>query len=149
MCRIISTSSLEFARYSRSPFGGKPRRGKGARAAGLRYEENVGKELARRQLDFARGPWIQFRDRNGTGFAQPDFVIYSSAKQWCVLEAKLSQTPAAFEQLFKLYVPLLTFLHPGVNFTPVQVCKNLRKRDAKIVDDLGKAKYGGTWHWIN
>ena len=149
MCRHIEAATLNFARYSRNPFGKAPRRGRGARAAGLRYEENVGKELARRQLDFACGPWIQFEDTNGVGFAQPDFIVYSSANSWIVLEAKLSQTPSAFEQLFKLYLPLLSKLHPGVTLIPAQVCKNLRRADSKIVDDLCKVKYGSTWHWLS
>jgi len=147
VCRCIS--GLEFARYSKNPWGGKPRRGRGVRAAGLRYEERVGKELARRKLDFARGPWIEFRDVNGKGFAQPDFVVYADSSRWIVLEAKLSQTPAAFEQLFSLYIPLLTQLHPEIELVPVQVCKNLRKRDPKMIEDLRDARKGATWHWLN
>ena len=149
MCRHIETTSLEFARYAKNPFGERKRKGRGARAAGLRYEMNVSDELARRGLDFARGPWIQFKDNNGIGFAQPDFIVYSGEDLWIVLEAKLSQTPSAFEQLFKLYLPLLSRLHSGVTLIPAQVCRNLRRRDAAIVDDFGKVKYGSTWHWLN
>ena len=149
MCRHIQSSSLDFARYSKNPFGAKPKRSRGAKAAGLRYERMVGKELARRRLDFAQGPWIQFKDNNGIGFAQPDFIVYSSLDLWIVLEAKLSQTPAAFEQLLRLYIPLLRKLHPNVELVPVQVCRNLKRKDKLIVDDLRKVKSGSTWHWLN
>lgn len=149
MCRHIQPTSLDYARYSKNPWGGKPKRMKRVARLGLAYEKKVEKELARRGLDFARGPWIEFADRNGRGFAQPDFVIYSRSDLWIVLEAKLSQTPAAFEQLFKLYLPLLRKMHPEVELIPAQVCKNLKKRDVKIVDCLEKVKYGSTWHWLH
>ena len=146
---MIDTDSLEFAQYSRSPWHGRKPRTRGKKAAGLRYERMVGEELARRKLDFAHGLWIEFRDVNGKGFAQPDFIVYDSTGAWTILEAKLSQTPAAFEQLFNLYIPLLSHLHPQVELTPVQVCRNLRTRSAPIVEDLDEAKSGDVWHWLN
>lgn len=147
MCRVIE--NLQTAVYSASPFPKRKRIGRGAKAAGLRYEKCVGEELARRGLTVVRGPWIKFHDINGQGFAQPDFIIQDSETHWAILEVKLSQTKTAFEQLFSLYLPLLTFLHPGVKFVPLQVCKNLRYEDDKIVDDLTLTKQGATWHWLN
>jgi hypothetical protein len=149
MARTIDVASLDYVRYSTSPWKGKKPRVRGKKAAGLRYERRVGEELARRKFDFAHGPWLEFSDGNGRGFAQPDFVIYDSAQRWLILEAKLSQTSAAFEQLFSLYVPLLAHLHEGVELIPVQVCRNLRNRKYPIIEDVSQAKPGCIWHWLH
>ena len=119
----------------------------GKRAEGLRYQARVGEELARRGLDHAAGPWLRFEDRNGVGYAQPDFVVITE-NEWLVLEAKLTQTSAAFAQLFRLYIPLLSCLHPDSEFAGIQVCRNLRTRDG-VVDDLRFARNGATWHWLS
>lgn len=146
MCRRIER--LEFAEYSTSPWPKKRRRGRGARAAGLRYESNLSKELARRGVDYAHGPWIKFLDQNGKGFAQPDFVVYDTPSRWIILESKLAQTPEAFEQLNYLYVPLLSYMHPEVELVPVQVCKILRT-GGDIIEDLNSARSGAVWHWLS
>ena len=122
---------------------------RGAKAAGLRFESKLGKELEERGLDFTHGTWLEFYDANGRGFAQPDFIVCPDPQVWFILEAKLSQTQAAFNQLSFLYLPLLQFIHPDVELIPVQVCKYLRKQDKGIVNDLSKASHGSTWHWIN
>lgn len=151
MCRHVE--QLKFARYAKPPgFLGKRKRVRGKKAAGLRYEKKLGEELARRGIDFGKGLWIEFEDANGKGFAQPDFVVYGSGKKWRILEAKLSQTNVAFEQLFSLYLPLLAHLHPDIEFTPLQVCRNLRgirAGDPRLVDDLEKAQSGCIWHWLD
>ena len=144
MSRVVER--LKWAEYAKDPWG-KRRRGRGAKAAGLRYQARVGEELARRGLDHAAGPWIHFEDRNGRGYAQPDFIVFES-ERWMVLEAKLTQTPAAFAQLFHLYIPLLSLLHPEREFCGIQVCRNLRNRDG-VVDDLTRATNGKTWHWLS
>lgn len=138
---------LEFAEYSTSPWP-VARRGVGKRAAGLRYQAALSAELARRGFDFANGPWIRFRDANGLGHAQPDFVVYDSPTRWVVLEAKLSQTEAAFEQLNSLYIPLLQFLHPEIEMVPIQVCKVLRT-GGDIIESLDCARNGAIWHWLS
>lgn len=145
MARIIE--NLHEARYGQNPWP-KVRRPRGSKAAGLRYERKVRDELLRRKYDFAYGPWIHFRDRNGTGAAQPDFVVYVDSEKWFLLESKLTQTPTAFSQLFRLYIPLLQFLHPEVTIIPVQVCKVLRGMQP-VVEDFTEATPGDTWHWIH
>lgn len=146
MMKSRRISELKWARYASCPWHGR-RRLRGKKAAGLRYEKLLGEELARRGLHFVRGPWIEFFDSNGRGFAQPDFVVFGEGDDWLVLEAKLSQTQAAFAQLFDLYVPLLAHLHPEQEFVPLQVCKYLRE-PGPIIEDLSAAKPGAIWHWL-
>lgn len=146
MSRVIT--DLYEARYGENPWADKVRRPRGAKAAGLRYEKKVGAELLRRHYDFVHGPWIHFKDRNGTGAAQPDFVVYTSSNKWFLLESKITQTPAAFSQLFRLYMPLLQHLHPGITIIPVQVCKVLKGLQP-VVEDFLEAAPGDTWHWIH
>lgn len=144
MPRLVE--NLKWAQYAaRSPWP-KPRRVRGKKAAGLRYERLLGEELARRGLEFEHGPWIEFEDSHGRGFAQPDFLVFGEG-HWTLLEAKLSQTPTAFAQLFGLYLPLLCLLHPQVQIVPVQVCRNLRQGGDVVEDFLG-ANPGATWHWL-
>ena len=146
MCRHIS--GLISAQYAENPFGRTPR-ARGLKAKGLRYQRSVGEFLAKRHLDVRAGPWIHFSDRHGPGFAQPDFVIHYAPERWIVLEAKLTQTPNAFEQLIHLYLPLLSHLHPNVELVPVQVCRNLREPPQLLIEDLSEASPGATWHWLS
>lgn len=145
MCRKIK--DLETVTYSKNPWAFRKSRPRGKKRAGLVYQRLLGEDFARRGLDYANGPWLEFYDANGRGFAQPDFIVYKDPKQWLVVEAKLSQTPAAFEQLFSLYVPLLKYLHPEIELIPIQVCKYLRT-EGKYFEDVLKTEAGGTCHWI-
>jgi len=145
---VRTVEGLKTARYAESPWK-KQKRGRGKRAEGLRYQARVGTELARRGFDVVNGPWIEFYDKNGRGFAQPDFVVINDPDNWIIVESKLSQTPTAFEQLFYKYLPLLKFLHPNVEFVPIQVCKFLRKGiDGLIIEDISQACPRATWHWL-
>lgn len=53
--------------------------------------------------------WIEFEDRNGHGFAQPDFLLGVRGREY-LLEVKRSATGAAVEQLLLLYRPLVEML---------------------------------------
>lgn len=102
-------------------------------AQGKAYERRLGRHLKRLTetkssvlsggtiLD---GPWIKFTDENGFGWAQPDFIIDCAPLLW-IIEAKLSHTPDAEEQLTKLYSPLCHEIWPDHGQILVEACHNL------------------------
>lgn len=113
---------------------GRPR---GAKAAGVRYEEAV---AASSQFASARhGVWFEFDDAKGHGYAQADFLL-----GWndgiIVAEAKLTWTVAAYPQLRKLYFPLLRQLS-GCPVSGVVICQNLTRETprAEVVGSLSEA----------
>jgi hypothetical protein len=118
----------------------------------LAFERKLGKKL-QRLLDsgklsgklFAKH-WFQFQDANGPGWAQPDFFILEPHRV-TIFEAKLTQTPAAWEQLHGLYQPLIemAFKRPVVC---VQVCKNIRWRDETLIRSFAEIHNGATLHWL-
>lgn len=110
-------------------------RARGAKAAGLRYQRAFGKAIGRSALD---GPWFAFRDLNGNGFCQPDFVINLPSIA-VVLECKYTWTPEAFAQIELLYKPVLEMAleKPVFGF---QVCKRLipeAQKCCKVTGMLG------------
>ena len=111
---------------------GRPR---GAKAAGLRYQRAFGRAIGRSALD---GPWFAFRDLNGNGFCQPDFVINLPSIA-IVLECKYTWTPEAFAQIELLYLPVLEVALKKPTFG-LQVCKRLIPQahsSSKVVGMLG------------
>lgn len=82
------------------------RRPRGAKAAGLRYERTFGARLAKVFPCAQHGPWYEFFDSNGRGFAQPDYVLVRE-QGVMVWECKLTDTEAAERQLRGLYFPVL------------------------------------------
>lgn len=103
----------------RQPFG-RPRRLKGAFAAGIAYERN----LAEAFPDALHGQWLEFLDANGLGYAQPD-LQWDHGPTTYVLEAKLTWVPSARSQLEDLYLPLLRHLWPRRTFRGIIVAKYL------------------------
>ena len=52
------------------------------------------------------GPWIEFEDEHGSGYAQPDHLVFGPG--WAIIfECKLGWTPAAVVELQTLYAPLV------------------------------------------
>lgn len=94
------------------------------------------------------GPWLAYTDANGAGFAQPDIVVYDPAHVLWVFEAKLSQTPHAWAQLERLYLPLLARCLPAPRYCAVQVCKVLTDGGANIAAKPAELVDGATWHWL-
>jgi len=111
---------------------GRPR---GAKAAGLRYQRAFERAIGRSAL---AGPWFQFRDVNGEGFCQPDFVINLPSVA-VILECKYTWTPEAFAQIELLYAPVLAQALKKPTFG-LQVCKRLvpmAHSTSKVVGMLG------------
>lgn len=111
---------------------GRPR---GAKAAGIRYERALAKALP---SGFEHGPWFTFRDINGSGYCQPDFLLVLNNLA-VILECKYSWTMAAWGQMELLYVPVLKLAlqRPVIG---IQLCKRLipeASAGCKIVSNLG------------
>jgi hypothetical protein len=101
--------------------------------------------------DVKAGVWIEFRDRNGTGFAQPDFFL-PGPHSVLVFESKLTETDGGYSQIAALYRPLLRHIYqrPVVG---ILVCKTLIRRPdrlisapAELLDTTEEATY--LWHFL-
>jgi hypothetical protein len=78
-----------------------------AQRRGIAFERAVGKTLAR-GFDSKRviaGPWLEFEDRTGYSYCQPDFVVLAD-DYTNVVECKYSYTDRAADELNTLYGPL-------------------------------------------
>lgn len=131
MARTREIQGLEWAQWADPPSWARERvRGyTPQQKAGLAYERRFGQYLSQSRLPadalLLGGPWIEFLDRNGTGFAQPDFLLISPRGAY-IFECKLKENTKAWIQLFRLYSPLLAFMLRRP-LKRVQVCKNLRQ----------------------
>lgn len=106
----------------RGPFGPQKRK-KGAKARGLAFEKEVGRALPS-PSHWAYNPWFQFADGSGMGYAQPDYVLRTKSEV-LVLECKLTDTLEAYDQLGKLYLPILEHVY-GLPVYGIVVAKALR-----------------------
>lgn len=132
--------------------GFAPSRPRGAKGAGLRYERALGKALPK---ETHRGLWIKFEDRNGLGWAQPDFLLGFDGKI-AILEAKYTWVPEGHSQIELLYRPLVERIWQ-TPIVGVVVCKVLTSAAGgarEIFSSLGEAlaqgreEKSGTLHWI-
>lgn len=108
---------------------------RGIKALGRRYEAAVAKQLGR---DAARGVWWSYRDANGPGLCQTDFLIVGET--WAVvLECKHTWTAEGMEQLQDLYLPVVRMALDR-RVVGVQVCKHLVPHFAgPVYNDLESA----------
>lgn len=103
---------------------GKP---SGRFAVGLRYEREVHEYLSllalgRPELEFLQSPWIEFTDRTGRRWCQPDAVVLQrESKIGIILEVKYQHCSDAWFQLKELYFPVLRKIFPGFVFGLVEV----------------------------
>ena len=110
-------------------------RPRGVKALGTRYEAAVGKQLGSRAK---RGQWWAYRDSNGSGLCQTDFII--NGQTWMViLECKHTFTTEGLEQLAYLYLPVVG-LALDKRVLGIQVCKHMIQQfHGPIFDDLRAA----------
>lgn len=144
---------LLWARSCERPGSLKCQRARGPKAKGLRYEEELARELEGLGLDVLHGQWFQFADRRGSGVCQVDLILPRPAGL-LVLESKLTWTPEALRQL-ELYLPVVSLAFGGVRTIGMQVCRNLVPGlTSTVVGDLarGEELAGGgrevCWHWL-
>lgn len=95
-------------------------RSRGIKALGRRYEGAVAHQLG---AGATRGQWWRFRDANGPGLCQTDFIL-EGARWVVILEAKHTWTPGGMDQLHYLYIPVVG-MATGKQVVGVQVCKHL------------------------
>lgn len=125
-----SVEGLEWVqRASRSPHTQSLRGLSPAQKAGIRFENRVSRKLKAAAVSrdiqasssthtpssriwFEAGPWLEYCDLGGRGFAQPDQLIWCTGPEaqvyWAlVYECKLSWVPSARDELQQLYLPLV------------------------------------------
>lgn len=109
-------------------------RSRGVKALGHRYEKAVGRQLGR---EARHGVWWAYRDANGPGLCQTDFVIVGEI--WAViLECKHTWTVEGMEQLQYLYIPVVERALER-RAIGVQVCKHLTPDAGDVFNDLESA----------
>lgn len=153
MSRVIS--ELAWAQLCSRPRSiPKQRKRRGAKAYGLRYEESLAKALP-----FAlHGQWFEFRDANGQGHCQTDFLM-RVAEQSIIIEAKLTDIEQARLQLRYLYEPIIerAFGEKPLGIVVVRHLSDLKSIQSRfmVYDSLKSAILGGLaeptrlaiWHW--
>jgi len=111
---------------------GKPpfiRRGRstGRYAVGIRYEREVHEllelyALGRAEFELKLGPWIEFFDRSGKRWCQPDaLVVNAPARECTICEIKYQHTADAWWQLRQLYQPVVAVIYPTHRLRLVEI----------------------------
>jgi len=136
----------------KGPFD-KPRRITGRKRAGLKYEA----DLAKRLPQAIHGQWINFQDKNGPGWAQPDFLVeFAFSDAMLILETKYTWVADAYGQIENLYKPLVEHIwrKPAFGIVVAKVltpdCKALPVYHSLDEAALAACGSGKTvlWHWI-
>lgn len=105
---------VEAAYFCEEPPFAQRRKSTGARAKGVRYEKKVQAYLQSLDPLYLPSPWLRFLDESGWRWCQPDGIrIDAATGELLVVEVKYQHTQQAWEQMEKLYAPVLRFLFPG------------------------------------
>lgn len=103
---------------------------RGARRAGLLFEEKVGWYLEKLFGNMVvAGSWIGYFDQqNGDRLCSPDYLIVDVRKGVVtIVECKLSHTQDAWLQINDVYMPVVKFLFPGFEVRGIEICKNFER----------------------
>lgn len=102
----------------------KPTKQTGSRRAGVVYETKAQGYILRkleekfgRQIEIKASPWIRFKSRGDepgqVRYCQPDCVFFDEwERKITIVEIKLQHCIEAYNQVRKLYEPVLTFMFP-------------------------------------
>lgn len=141
---------LVWARPCPRPAGIPRGRPRGAKLAGIRYEQRLAEALP----EARHGLWFAFLDKNGPGYCQPDLMLGRGGTCF-VLEVKYSWTLDGHRQLEQLYLPVvqLAIQRPTVGLV---VCRRLTEgmRGTRTVGSLAeglesaRAGHRTVWHWL-
>lgn len=126
--RFVAAVGVRSARFlpSKPPFI-KRGRSVGRYAVGIRYEREVHELLelhclGKPEFVLKLGPWLEFTDRSGRRWCQPDALLLSTQRKECLIcEIKYQHTPDAWWQLTQLYQPVLAVALPGYTFGLVEI----------------------------
>lgn len=87
----------------------------GRRRQGELYEQAVHREFLERYPGYVPRPWLNFYDREGSKWCQPDGLLVNPWQgQISIIEAKYQHTEAAHFQLFRVYLPVVSHLFAGL-----------------------------------
>ena len=121
-------------------------RPRGTKALGLAYERAAARALPRAE----HNPWFKFEDRHGIGYCSPD-LLFIRDKAALLLECKLTDWEEAWEQLQRLYIPVVGAAL-GVSAFPVVLVKHAPASGPTIVTTLAEAlataEHRPVLHWI-
>lgn len=130
---------------------------RGTKAAGMRFQRAVGAALeAKLGHDILLGPWFEYIDCGVRRYCQPDFIILRLLHAYLVvIEAKLTWNFEAYEQLRRLYVPVVRQFYNLPVYSMLAV-RNLTRETPKsaIFSDFDKAlaatapQVCPTWHYL-
>ena len=129
-------------------------RSRGRFAVGVRYEREAQEwlslyALGRPEMEHRNGPWIEFQERRGRRWCQPDaLLINAKEKRVVLLEVKYQHTSDAWYQLKQLYLPVLRVAMRGYSFSLVEMVHwydplTLWPERPLNVPDLDRAWYHG------
>ena len=130
---------------------------KGSRGKGLTYETHVGRTIrdwiTRGEIigTLYEGQWFYFEDNNGYGYCQTDILLETNSFIF-ILECKLTYTSWAWQQLRRLYKPVVekVFNKPSIT---IQVCKNIHYIPGGMIESLAQVMDNPkdgllTWHFL-
>lgn len=108
----------------------KPKPSNTAAKLGLRYENNVGKELMLHVnrgnfIDLEHNPWFTFYDTFGMSNCCPDFLLRLD-QGIVIVEVKLTWVEVAMAKLEELYCPVIS-LALGAFVRPLVICRNITR----------------------
>jgi hypothetical protein len=142
---------VEWAHECEAPGWAQAKRSRGTKALGLSYERKLAKVLPAGSL---HGQWFIYRADGRVGYCQPDFLLRGKS-ELAVLEAKLTDVEAAWEQLTHLYAPVLRRCY-SKEILRVVVTRSVARvpANAEVVETLTQAltlaRIGrlAVLHWI-
>ena len=159
-----AVDGLRWARVADAPpFMAAPKKlRKQSQQAGLVYEAKVAEYLRLRYGEerIIHGPWLEYQDEWGHGWAQPDILILpdGAEKPLVICECKLTFTKRAAEsKLRSTYLPLVREVYPGLDYRTVQACKNLSRSaigQRTVITNIGDVYHAPhkegylVWNWI-
>ena len=99
------------------------------------------------------GSWIEYQDKNGLGYAQPDILVFPTGTDYgVIIECKLTQTEEAISQLACLYKPLISHLFPERKVYLLQAFANIKQKINEVfslIDFLRCPKPNvNNWHFL-
>ena len=127
------------------------RRTKGSKRAGQLFEQRVHRRFLKEwRGQYVNGPWIRFEGPQcGTRHCQPDGLLFDPwAGRIVVVECKISHTYRAWDQINRLYMPVVQAMFPDWEVAGVEVFKFFNhgepyQEKPVVVWDLGAVKGGG------
>lgn len=150
--RIVATGDLSAARLDKAYY--KPHANNPAALRGLRYERRVLRELQRHVklnhfMKIEHNPWFTFTDKYGTNQCSPDYLIWLSARDVAIAEAKLTWKDVAARKLVDLYLPVVFAALDDVCVMPLVICRNITPECPAVEHTLRTALDSPTriLHW--